>query len=469
MRRPSTPGSLPGAPPDRTHGAARCTPHRPPSRARDRAQPRSNIRSARAERPPIQPSMLAPLRLPAYRRIALTYLLNEVCWSLGTVALAILVFARTHSAMAVTALFLATTVAPALLAPALTAGCDGFAARRVVPTLYVVEAVVFAALVVAARRFALPLVLVLAFADSAIAIAPRALSRAALAEVLNPTGELDAGNRLLNVVFALGAAVGPALAGGVVAVAGVPGSLAATAALLAAMALVIATARTLPPARGQRDGSWRERLAEGVAYVRGRAPIRRVLGAHAAALSVAAAATPVEVVYAERSLHGGPDTYGLLLAVWGAGTVLSSVGLTRAGRIPAIALVLASAGAMGAGYLLMAAAPGVPVALAGCLLGGIGNGVYCVAVIQAVQERLADDVQARVMGLLESLTAACYGAGFVLGGALMAIGSPRLAPAVAGVAGLAAVAVTARLLRGARAPSRGLAPAGLRPAAAAGD
>jgi hypothetical protein len=413
--------------------------------------------------------MLAPLRLPAYRRIALTYLLNEVCWGLGTVALAILVFARTHSAMAVTALFLATTVAPALLAPAVTAACDGFAVRRVVPALYVAEAAVFAALVVAARRFSLPAVLVLAFADSAIAIAARALSRAALAEVLNPTGELDAGNRLLNVIFALGAAAGPALAGGVVAVAGVAGSLAATAALLAVMALVIGTARTLPPARGQSDGSWRERLAEGVAYVRGHAAIRRVLGAHTAALSVAAAATPVEVVYAERSLHGGADTYGLLLAVWGAGTVLSSVGLTRAGRIPAIALVLASAGAMGAGYLLMAAAPGVPVALAGCLLGGIGNGVYCIAVVQAVQERLADEVQARVMGLLESLTAACYGAGFVLGGVLMAIGSPRIALAVAGLGVLAAVAVTARLLRGERAPSRALAPAGLRAAADAGD
>jgi predicted MFS family arabinose efflux permease len=117
----------------------------------------------------------------------------------------------------------------------------------------------------------------------------------------------------------------------------------------------------------------------------------------------------------------------------------------------------------------MAAAPSVPVALAGCLLGGAGNGVYCIAVIQAVQERLADDVQARVMGLLESLTAACYGAGFVLGGVLMAIGSPRIALAVAGLGVLAAVTVTARLLRGERAPSGTLAPAALRPVADAGD
>jgi hypothetical protein len=417
----------------------------------------------------MEPSMLAPLRLAAYRRLALSYLLNELCWSFGTVALAVLVFDRTHDAMAVTALFLATTFAPALLAPALTARCDGFAARRVVPALYVAEAAVFAALVVAAERFWLPAVLALALADSAIAIAARALSRAALAAVLNPTGALAAGNRLLNVLFALGSAVGPALAGGIVALAGVPGSLAATAALFAVMALVIATARTLPPARGEGDRSWRERLREGVAYVRGDAAIRRVLGAHAAALSIAAAAAPVEVVYAQGSLHGGAGAYGLLLAFWGAGTVLSSIALTRAGRVPAIALILGSAGAMGAGYLVMAAAPGLPVALAGCLIGGAGNGIYCIAVIQAVQERLADDVQARVMGLLESLTAACYGAGFLLGGALTALGSPRLALAVAGLGVLGAVAVTARLLRSGRAPAAAAALTALRPAADAGD
>ena len=38
------------------------------------------------------------------------------------------------------------------------------------------------------------------------------------------------------------------------------------------------------------------------------------------------------------------------------------------------------------------------------------------SVVQALQERIADDFQARVMSLLESTTAACYGVGFLFGG-----------------------------------------------------
>jgi len=391
--------------------------------------------------------MIAPLRIAAYRRLALSYLLNEVAWNFGTIALAVLVFDRTHSAMGVTALFLATSFAPAVLAPALTARLDGLAARRIVPALYTVEVGIFAALVVASQRFSLPVVLTLALADSAVAIAGRALTRATVAAVLKPVGLLDAGNRLINVLQSLGAAVGPALAGGVVAVAGIGASLGMTAIVFAVMAVNLSTARTLPPARGEGDRSWRERLREGLAYVRGHAAVRRVLSAHALALSLAAGAAPVEVVYARQSLHGGPGAYGILLGAWGVGTVLSSVAITRARGASAVGLVVAGAGAIGAGYLLMAVAPALPLAVAGCLLGGAGNGVYCIGVIQAVQERIADEFQARVMGLVESLTASCYGAGFLVGGALTALADPRAALAFSGVGVLVAVAATARLVR----------------------
>jgi hypothetical protein len=70
-----------------------------------------------------------------------------------------------------------------------------------------------------------------------------------------------------------------------------------------------------------------------------------------------------------------------------------------------------------------------------------------VGVIQAVQERIADDFQARVMGLVESLTASCYGAGFLIGGALTALADPRIALGICGGGMVVAVAGTARLLR----------------------
>jgi MFS family permease len=394
-----------------------------------------------------------PLRNPAFRRLAATYTLDEVAWSFGTVALAILVFGRTGSALAATALFLASTFVPAVLAPALTARLDRLPVRRALPALYLVEAALYAVLVAVSGRFWLPLVLVLAIGDGAIAIVGRALTRAAVASVLKPHDSLDAGNKLLNISLSVAYAAGPALAGVVVAIAGVGASLAVTGGVFALMALTLATARSLPAATGDADRSWVERLRGGLRYVRAHGPVRRVLSAHAAAVSFAAAATPVEVVYADQALHGGGRAYGLLLAAWGAGTVLSSVGLARMGGTSAIVLIPLGALGVGLGFVVMAVAPGLAIALVGCLLGGAGNGLYYVSVVQALQERIEDDFQARVMGLLESTTAAAYGVGFLLGGVLTAAADSRVAIGVAGVGVLFAAGAIVALLRGDRARS----------------
>src|SRR4051795_3560330 len=151
---------------------------------------RRRRRSGHPRPPSIRPQMTAlqPLRSPAFRRLATTYTLDEVAWSFGTVALAILVYARTSSALAATALFLASTFVPALLAPALTARLDRLPVRRALPALYLVEAALYLVLVVAAGLFWLPLVLVLAIGDGAIAIVGRAVTPAALSAGPKPEG-----------------------------------------------------------------------------------------------------------------------------------------------------------------------------------------------------------------------------------------------------------------------------------------
>src|SRR3954470_19289932 len=98
-------------------------------------------------------SALTPLCNPAFRRLAATYTLDEVAWSFGTVGLAILVFDRTGSALAATAVFLASTFVPALLAPALTARLDRLPVRRALCALYLVEAALYAVLVAVSGRF----------------------------------------------------------------------------------------------------------------------------------------------------------------------------------------------------------------------------------------------------------------------------------------------------------------------------
>jgi MFS family permease len=110
-------------------------------------------------------------------------------------------------------------------------------------------------------------------------------------------------------------------------------------------------------------------------------------------------------------------------------------------------LLLFSTLAVGAGYLGLAAAPNLAVACAASVLGGAGNGVQWVSAISAVQELTAETMQARVMSVLESIGAAMPGVGFVLGGVIATVASPRTTFAVAGLGVLAIVVVVAPSLR----------------------
>src|SRR3954451_8748530 len=142
------------------------------------------------------------LHIPAFRRLAASYAINEFGDNFALIALAVLVFDRTHSASATAALFIATKFLPAFVAPVITARIDRLAVRAVLPSLYLIEALLFAALaVVAATRFFLPVVLVLACADGVVALTARALSRATVASVLGPGEGLRAGNTVLNSIF----------------------------------------------------------------------------------------------------------------------------------------------------------------------------------------------------------------------------------------------------------------------------
>src|ERR1043165_7944841 len=174
-----------------------------------------------------EPRLTDPLRKPLFRRLAASYTVNELGDWMGIMALSILVFDRTDSALATAALFLGTRFLPALFAPILVAQAERPPPRFALPLIYCGEAAAFGvlALLAGAEHFSLAAVVALAAIDGALALAGRALTRAVVATALEPTGELRAGNAVLNVAFTGGAAVGPALAGLVVAGFGVQSAL----------------------------------------------------------------------------------------------------------------------------------------------------------------------------------------------------------------------------------------------------
>jgi MFS family permease len=393
--------------------------------------------------------VLTPLRRPLFRRLATTYAINEIGDWMGIIALSVLVFDETNSALATAALFLGTRFLPAFFAPLLVTRAERPPVRIALPVIYSGEAAAFGGLVLIAGpgNFSLATVTILAAVDGCLALVGRSLTRASVAALLEPAGELRSGNALLNVAFTGGAAVGPAIAGLVVGGFGVQTALLLDAVSFYAIAWILFTAGEIPQAEPE-PGRMRERLRAGIAYIRDRSALRRILTAQGAAFVFFAAVLPVEVVYAKESLGTDDAGYGALLASWGVGMVVGSLIFARIRERSLPVQLFFSTLAVGVAYLGLALAPTLAVACAASVLGGAGNGVQWVAAISAVQELTTESMQARVMSVLESIGAAMPGIGFALGGVIAAVASPRMTFLVAGLGVVAIVVVMAPLLRG---------------------
>jgi MFS family permease len=388
------------------------------------------------------PGVLGPLRLPGFRALVGTYVVNELGNWLGEIALAILVFDQTGSPVATAALFLAMQFLPAFLAPVLVTRLESVPASRSLPLLYALEAAAFAALALLSQEFVLAAVLVLAAFDGALAASARALTRASAGAILTSPGMLREGNAVMNFGFTICAALGPLFGGLVVAGAGVEAALWADAISFGIVALVIAGASGIPRVEVEA-ASIVERLREGYRYVRDRPALARLLTAESAAFIFFYAAIPIEVVFAKETLGAGDAGYGLLLSSWGAGMVAGGVVFAMLRRLTLRVLLGVSTLAIGLAYLGMGAAPTLLVACVAAAIGGIGNGMQWVAMVSAVQELTGTRMQARVMAMTESISSATPGIGFILGGAVAAILSPRASFAVAGAGVLLVLAAAA--------------------------
>jgi predicted MFS family arabinose efflux permease len=313
----------------------------------------------------------------------------------------------------------------------LTAHVDQLRLRHVLPTIYLCEALVFGLLALLAESFSLPLVLLLALIDGALMLTARGLSRGAVNAVLQPKALLREGNALLNIGFAAASVGGAALGGLLVDAFGVSAALGVDAASFAVIALILATCPGLPSASAERE-PFRRRVTEGLRYARTNRTARFLLGGESLAVVFFTLIVPIEIVYAAETLQTDEIGYGILLSAWGAGIVLGSLLFLGVRRKSVSALILLSSLAIGAAYLGMAVSRELWMACAFSVLGGLGNGVQWVSVMTALQESTPDSLQARITGLLESLTSASTGVGFLIGGIVTAIFSPPTAFAVSG-------------------------------------
>ncbi|HEX2016010.1 MAG TPA: MFS transporter, partial [Solirubrobacteraceae bacterium] len=314
------------------------------------------------------------LRCPGFPRLLIAYAVNELGDSFGLVALSVLVFDRTGDPLATAALFLVSKFLPALVAPLVTARLDRVRIAHAGPAIYVAEAAIFGLLAVQGQHLGLGVVLGLALMDGALALTGRSLIRAATASVLMAHDQLRDGNSAMNLVFALAAAVGPALAGALAATAGVGPALGADAVSFLAAAGVLVGTRTEGASAGVGE-RWADRLRAGLSYVRSEPGLGALVRAEGVALIFFTLVTPIEVVYAQQTLNAGSAGFGALMGSWGAGILIGGVIFASTPQLRPRALIEASTAVIAVAYLLLAVSPGLLVACLISVLGGVGNGV----------------------------------------------------------------------------------------------
>jgi hypothetical protein len=379
------------------------------------------------------------MRVGPFSRLLVSYTLNELGDSAGVVAMAVLVFDRTREVAPTVAFFVIAKFLPALLAPALTARLDQAPLRRTLPVIYLLEACAFGALALMAHAgFHVALVLALGLIDGALALTGRGLTRGAVAGVLKPVDLLKEGNALLNVGFAVSSVGGAALAGILIGQLGLPAALLLDAISFVTIAAVIATTRGLPEVHVETE-PWIARVRAGLSFARGAGPVRALLVGQALGLVCFTLVAPIEVIYAKESLRTTSAGFGALVACWGAGIVIGSLIYVGIRRRSPLEVILSSTALVGIAYLGMATATELVLACGLSVLGGVGNGVQWISVVTALQEATPAALQARVSGLLESIGAAVPGLGYIVGGAIVAVASPRAAFAVAGFGVIALV------------------------------
>jgi Major Facilitator Superfamily len=431
-----------------------------------------------------------PLGSPKLRRIIAAYTVNRLGTWFGFIALSLAVFGHTHSALAVAALLVVGQAVPAFLTPALVARVEALERRGVLSALYLVEALATGALAaLLLSGFSLAGILLLVALDETAALAASALLRteaarcarewvhapreqailageslpahtyAGQAGFVLAAGEhaLEAGghgthsksdrggdaraeeaveaerkaNAALNVGFAGTFVLGPILAGVTVAAYGSP-----TALLIDAATFVICGAMLIdlqPHLAGAEDVSVRARVRAAWEHIVAAPTLRALLLVESCALVFFASDGSIEVPYAKATLHAGDGGYGLIVTMWGVGTIVGSVVFARTVRRPLGAILSAGALAVGLAYLGWAIAPTLALACVAGVIGGMGNGVQWAAFISAVQRLTPPELQGRMMGAVESLGAIFPALGLALGGALVALSSPRGAFLVVGL------------------------------------
>jgi MFS transporter, ENTS family, enterobactin (siderophore) exporter len=196
----------------------------------------------------------------------------------------------------------------------------------------------------------------------------------------------------------LGQLGGPALAGALIAGPGVAACYAIDAACFAVFAVALAAIRPMPPVtRAERPGL--RSLAAGFRYVRHNGVVGGMLlvDTNAMIFGMPSALFPA---LASQHFHGGPDTYGLLVAAPGLGALVGAATSGWTGRLRRPGIVVIWAGIVWGGAIAaFGLVRSLPLALVFLAVAGMGDLISEVLRNALLQRYTPDPLRGRVSSL----------------------------------------------------------------------
>jgi MFS family permease len=315
----------------------------------------------------------APLRRPAFRWLWLGVLISTIGTWMQTVGAQWLVVDKPNAAVLVSLVQAANTLPVMLLAFPGGVLADAFDRRWLLLTVqgYFFAVGVLLAVLTAAGQMPPALLLVFTFALG-VGVAVQLPTWGATIPEVVPRAELRAASRLDLVSVNVSRAVGPALAGLVIAhLGGVPVVFAVNALSVVVLAVALLTWRRRQPGLDAVRERFVPALRAGGRFVWNEPVVRRLLLRAVVFIAPAMALWALLPLIATQRLGLGADGYGALFAALGVGAVVGALVLGRVTTLSGNAILAAGAILYAAALAVLVLVPRFPVALATLTVAGL--------------------------------------------------------------------------------------------------
>jgi MFS family permease len=354
------------------------------------------------------------------------------------VAIAILVYGRTHSPFLTALAYALTFLPPIAGAPLLSGLADLFPRRRVMIVCDLFRVGTVGLMAIPSLPFTALCVLLFCTVLTGV---PFSSARAALMPDVLPGDKFVLGSAISNITYQASQILGFVAGAAVVAVLDPHKTLGIDAVTFGLSALILLTGVRSRPAPG-RAGAARASLwsvsADGVRIVFGSRLLLTLL-LFGWLADFTSRPRGLAAPYA-RSLHGNALTVGLLMAAVPLGMVIGAFLISRIAALSARIRIMGWLAVLSCAPLIGSAWS--PPLWAVLTLAGAG-GAYQLAAAAAFVQALRPDTRARAFGVAQSGLYAVQGLGILAGGAVAQLIGARLTVGLAGLVGLTAATMLA--------------------------